>query len=491
MQTEPTDKNPHAKQLQDILQKSSENRAPSAQYSPELQEQCVYDLVALTLHLPAHQEQLITTATHINNDLCQKGYYETAFRTAERILRESSKLPNLAMHCAEATRTLINSAMDAGEYSIAFSGIRDLATTGKQRCNQEMVDYGHAAMHAALKDCEQNPNPVKLEAAESAAYSIARDNHNYDYLNLIATIAKQQSYPRFAVQSYTAMAELMVKQNNSQRSTYRLNPSEPADEVCQLFLKPTEACNIYANPNDVETYVSSLMGVWHRVSSRMGPLIGNELQSRGYKALALSIANLPVDDDLLLVVYPRRVLVQKIADLASEALPQLQREMEEHKHLSPESVKLCIAVAHSCGLIQQVKEKWPQMPFDAKGLDAEPYLPLNMVFDSRQNNNIILPNIADATSSYPADDCYVNNIRKLCRYIPLGNPDENFITDTSSPSFKQALTKFADQFYEEAVTENMLRDFNRTTRPLIPEGYRSLGPGLRQRRERPPLKLAV
>lgn len=474
----------HVQVLQNILTQAMQHRNGADQYSPRLQEKYVKDLVELVPHLPEHAEQIIQAATNISDDLCHKGHYGNAFRTAGHIFGKLDALPNTGMLCAKATQTLINSAMDAGEYQTAFLGIYKFMTIGVAKKIPEMFDFGANAMKAALDDCAQNPNSPKLKAAKSAADMVARDNHDYSYLWTIARIAEQQSQPAFAIECYADIAEFYI-----QDDTYAKKRVAPLKVAEELFLNPTKTCNIYADPN-IESAVKKLAPL---CPPQLMHSIRDALRDNSYNALALYIANLPVDDDLLLEVNPRQIFVQKIADLASEALPQLQREMEEHKYLSPESIKLCIVVAHSCGLILQVQQKFPPFPLDAKGLDVAPYQALDMLFDSRPEGKIDLLSIATAASAYPVNDAYAKNIHELCSGIRPKNSSGDYILDTTTPAFKDVLINYADKFYDEAATESMLRDFNCATRPLIltPESYRSLGPGIRQRKERPLLKLAV
>ncbi len=477
----------HTDKLKEILSTSLQNR--NTQYSPTIQEECVKELVELVPHLPEQAEQIIRAATNISDELCHKGHYGNAFRTANHIFGKLHALPNTGMLCAEATQTLINSAMDAGEYETAFNGIRKFMTTGFEKRNM-MFNCGESAMKAALDDCAQNPNFPKLKAAKFAAWIVGRDNHDCSYLDDIARIAEQQSQPAFAIECYADIAALNI--NYAPRS---LSHFIPLDKAKELFLRPTETCNIYTDPN-IESAAQKLAPL---CPSRVVHDIRDALRDRSYNTLALSIANIHLRCDIKLHRGIHPTGPEGIIDLASEALPQLQNEMKEQGHLSPQSTKLCIDVAASCGLILQFQQNpsslpLSSLPLNAKGLDVAPYQAFDMLFDSRENGKINFLNCMQASGFYPEDDSYINRMTKLCEHIYTRAPhvdNRSDIIDTTTAAFNDVLINYADQFYDEAATENALMDFNRATRPLIPEGYRSLGPGLRQRQERPLLKLAV
>lgn len=478
----------HTDKLREILSTSLQNR--NTRYSPTIQEKCVADLVELVPHLPNQAEQIIRAATNISDELCHKGHYRNAFRTAGYILAQADDLPNTGMLCTKATQTLINSAMDARVYQTAFNGIYKFMTIGVAKKIPGMFDFGANAMKAALDDCVQNPNSPKLKAAKFAAGMVARDNHDYSYLWTIARIAEQQSQPVFAIECYAGILE------GIRCDTETAQKSDAKEKITQLFLNPTQTCDIYADPN-IETAVTKLAYVLGEMSSEEISSISLALQDHGHNALALSITNSYLNNRVDQLEHLNKEEVQNMIELASESLRQLQSEMREHGHLSPQSTKLCIEVAASCGLVMKVQQSFPQNVLDAKGLDVAPYQALDMLFDSRENGRIDFLNCSIGTSGfYPENDPYTNRIYLLCQHIHIHTPHvENApeIIDTTTAAFKDVLINYADKFYDEAATENMLRDFNRATRPLIliPEGYRSLGPGLRQRRERPQLKLAV
>ncbi len=463
--------------LIEILTLSTKNRESNGEYSPKTQEDCVNQLLTLLPFMPEQAELIMTAAVNISDELSQRGYFKNAFRTSDDIFEKGN---------LKATRTLMNCAMDAANYLTAFECMKRL---------REKDPSVRDDLAASIEDCRARPNPGKLDAAASTAHIFARDFNDFVHLETIADIAEKQSQPTLALEVYSNFDELSWSKNI--KFTF-----DPKVKAADLFLNPTETCNIYdtssleravclfARISSPWDHFSEINGITHQVSCA--------LKERGHKALALTVTtmslslknNVACDQKHRGVILEHDItkLANNAAALASEFLPEIQSEMEQQGYLSLQSLKICTEIARTCGITMNLQQNGLGKAFDLKGLDSDPYMALDMLYDSRPEGKLDTLKVVAATGLYPKEDLYARRLDAICLYLNVRTP-ENEPTDTKCPLIKEALTRYADWSYQEAATENALRDFNRATKPLLPQGYRSLGAGIRQRTERPVLRL--